>query len=148
MSVARRGTTTAVHDAERSKSGITRAGELAISRLLRGGVTVSFVLILAGTALSMVHHPSWLHSAEAYAGLTSPGIAQPHGIREILSQVVNLKGQAFVMLGILTLVATPVIRVALSIVLFLGEGDLVFVWITATVLGLLSLSFLLGKAGG
>jgi uncharacterized membrane protein len=52
------------------------------------------------------------------------------------------------MAGVLILIATPIMRVALSVVVFVLEGDRRFVAITSTVLLLLLLSFLLGRAGG
>ena len=48
--------------------------------------------------------------------------------------------------GLLLLIATPVLRVAVSIFAFVYEKDKVFVIITSIVLGLLLLSFILGKA--
>jgi uncharacterized membrane protein len=53
-----------------------------------------------------------------------------------------------VLLGLLMLIATPVMRVAASIFAFVYEHDYVYVTITAIVLALLLLSFVLGKAGG
>jgi uncharacterized membrane protein len=125
-----------------------RGAELAISHLLRGGVTVSLVLLVLGTVVSLIHHPSYLYSARAYDRLTSPDVVQPQNVTAILRGLAELKGQAIVMLGILTLVATPVLRVALSIALFASYRDRRFVVITSVVLALLLLSFVLGKAGG
>ena len=51
------------------------------------------------------------------------------------------------MLGLLLLIATPVARVAFSIVAFALEGDRLYVAITAVVLALLVLSFAVGAAG-
>ena len=46
------------------------------------------------------------------------------------------------------LIATPVMRVAVSIVAFLIERDWIFVIVTSFVLAMLILSFFLGKAEG
>jgi len=51
-----------------------------------------------------------------------------------------------VALGLLLLIATPVLRVAVSIVAFVQQGDRLFTLITAVVLGILLLSFALGAA--
>lgn len=56
----------------------------------------------------------------------------------------ELRGPAIVVLGLLILMATPVARVAVSIVLFLEERDETYAAITAIVLRLLILSFVLG----
>lgn len=125
-----------------------RAAELAISFLLRAGVTVSLALVVLGTIVSLIHHPSYLHSVRAYERLTSPNGVQPRRVLGILRGLCGLRGQAMVMLGILTLVATPVLRVALSVVLFAAHRDRRFVVITSVVLVLLLASFVLGRAGG
>ena len=52
------------------------------------------------------------------------------------------------MAGLILLIATPVARVAVSVLVFVVERDGAFVLITLFVLILLLLSFLLGKAGG
>jgi uncharacterized membrane protein len=54
-------------------------------------------------------------------------------------------GRSLTMVGLLLLMALPVARVALSLVLFAQRRDRVFTAITAGVLGLLVLSFALGR---
>ncbi len=51
------------------------------------------------------------------------------------------------MAGLLLLVATPVARVALSIVIFIIERDRLYVLITAAVLLILVVAFVTGAAG-
>jgi uncharacterized membrane protein len=52
------------------------------------------------------------------------------------------------MAGLLLLLATPVLRVAVSILAFIYEKDGIFVMITSIVLALLLLSFVLGRVTG
>jgi uncharacterized membrane protein len=49
--------------------------------------------------------------------------------------------------GLVLLIATPVLRVAASLVLFALERDRAYMLITAVVLLTLALSFILGRAG-
>jgi uncharacterized membrane protein len=56
-----------------------------------------------------------------------------------------LQGDAIVTLGLLLLIATPVVRVGISILAFVYERDRVYTFITLTVFCLLILSFFLGK---
>ena len=56
-------------------------------------------------------------------------------------------GQAIVAAGLLALVATPILRVAVLIVAFLYQGDRLFALLGTIVLCLLLLSFALGTAG-
>ncbi|HVX85963.1 MAG TPA: DUF1634 domain-containing protein [Phycisphaerae bacterium] len=122
--------------------------ELVISVLLRVGVVVSLLVVVAGTVLSFVHHPGYLSNGKDLGALTKPGAAAPHSIAEVASGVRQWRGQDVVVAGLLLLIATPVMRVAVSIVAFLVEKDKLFALITAGVLALLLLSFFLGKAGG
>ena len=125
-----------------------RAAELWISVLLRTGVVTSLTVVVAGVLLSFFHHPSYISSAAELQRLTRPGAAFPHTVRDVVSALRDLQGRAVIMVGLLLLIATPVLRVAVSILTFVYERDWVFVAITSTVLLLLLASFLLGKAGG
>ena len=125
-----------------------RAVELLISRLLRAGVVTSLAVIVSGTVLSFVHHPEYLSSPPALPRLTSPGAAILRTPRDVLQGLIHLRGQAVVVVGLLLLVATPVLRVAVSILGFVYERDPAFVAVTSVVLALLILSFILGKAAG
>ncbi len=123
-----------------------RAARL-ISNVLRVGVLTSLATILLGTVIAFAHHPEYITSPRELLHLTRPSDAVPHTMRAVLTGLANLRGQAIVVLGLLMLIATPVVRVAVSILLFLEEGDLTYVAITSTVLALLVLSFLIGGAG-
>jgi uncharacterized membrane protein len=123
------------------------SAESLISTLLRVGVATSLCLVVLGTIVSFVHHPSYLSSPQDLKPLTQPGAA-PSTLGEVAAGLAQLRGQAIVTLGLLLLVATPIARVSLSIVIFAREGDRRFVLITTLVLSLLIASFLLGQAGG
>lgn len=125
-----------------------RQVELLISRLLRTGVAGSLILILAGTAITFVHHPGYWSDPRLLEKLTGPSAGFPHTLGGVASGAADLRGQAVVALGLLLLVATPVVRVAVSIAGFAFQRDRTFVVITSCVLGLLVLSFALGRAGG
>jgi uncharacterized membrane protein len=126
----------------------TRQVELLISNLLRIGVVTSLAVVVAGTVLSFVHHPDFLSSPRELARLTTPGAAFPRTPGEVLAGLRRFQGRAVVVLGLLLLVATPVMRVAVSVFAFVYERDRKFVLITSIVLALLLLSFVLGKAEG
>jgi uncharacterized membrane protein len=129
-----------LHDEER-----VRRVELLISNLLRFGVLASLALILFGTTLSFIHHPAYVSSPEALHHLTQPGAAFPHTQRDVIAGVQAWRGQAIVTLGLLLLIATPVMRVAVSVLAFIYQRDRIFTLITLTVLGILLLSFVFGK---
>lgn len=118
--------------------------DLAISRLLRGGVLVSIAVVLLGVVLTFMHHPSYVRSAPALGALVNPDQPLLHSVGSVVRGAEARRGQSIVMVGLLLLIATPVARVALSVVVFVVERDRLYVGITAGVLLLLLTSFILG----
>jgi uncharacterized membrane protein len=121
--------------------------ELFLGRLLRAGVVTSMILVFAGLALMFLHHRSYLHSADELKRLTDPGAAFPKSLAEVADGLHDRHGQSVVALGLLVLILTPILRVAVSIGLFALERDRAFVVITTAVLTILLASFFLGKVG-
>ncbi len=117
--------------------------ELLISNLLRSGVVLSLTLVTAGMSLTFFHHPDYFSSGQALQRLTAPEHG-PHELADVLAGAMNARGQAFVMMGLLVLMATPVLRVALSLLVFGRQRDRAFVTVTSAVLALLLLSFVWG----
>ena len=118
-----------------------------IAYVLRGGVTISVIVVLAGLIITFVHHREYFRSRPALGALTNPGASYPSTIGSVVEGVREGHGQAIVTLGLLLLIATPVARVAVSIAVFVIERDRLYVVITAVVLALLLLSFVLGASG-
>jgi uncharacterized membrane protein len=112
---------------------------VAIGWILQSGVLLSSAVICIGLVLLFVH-PEQLASQNV--------LAFPHTVGEVKSGILALRPQAFITVGLLLLIATPVIRVAASIFAFALEHDRRYVVITTVVLAILLTSFLLGKGGG
>lgn len=125
-----------------------RQVELLISRLLRIGVLTSLVIIILGTVLSFTHHTDYRQSPGELQRLTSDDAEFPHTLPQVWHGLRHFQGRAIVTLGLLVLIATPVLRVAVSIFAFIYEHDPAFVLITSLVLFLLLLSFVLGRVEG
>jgi uncharacterized membrane protein len=123
------------------RESLVRRAELIISGVLRGGVVLSAAIILLGVILYYLRNPR-----------ANPAIAQPepfpHSLTAVLSGLAHVDGLAIIALGLLILLATPVIRVVVSIVAFALEGDRLYVAITALVLLILIVSFIAGQGGG
>ena len=121
---------------EVARANRVRQAELLISQVLRGGVVLSAVIIGIGLVGEVLHHGNQVSSVPDLNSLA----AVWHGI---------LAGDplAVIMAGLLVLLATPVLRVAVSVVAFALEGDFRYVAITCVVLLILVVSFALGKAG-
>jgi uncharacterized membrane protein len=124
-----------------------RRVELTISNLLRIGVVASLTLVLLGTVVTFVQHPSYVSQPGELQRLITPGIKFPHALRDLGTALRQLQGEAIVVLGLLVLIATPVMRVAISILAFIYQGDRIFTLITSLVLCLLMLSLVLGRVG-
>jgi uncharacterized membrane protein len=71
----------------------------------------------------------------------------PHSLTAMAQGLAHADPLSVVTLGLVVLLATPVVRVAVSIVAFGLERDWRYVAITVTVLVILVASFLLGRGG-
>ena len=120
--------------------------DTAISNLLRTGVLLSMAIVVIGLVFTFIHHPQYVRSKSALGRLTDAGAVYPHRLRDVAAQIGEGRGQAVVMLGLLLLIATPVARVAFSILAFALERDRLYVTITTIVLVLLLVSFAIGAA--
>jgi len=109
------------------------AVELLVSRLLRAGVVAAAALVLVGGVLYL-----WRHALEPPHGAVFRG--EPDDLTRvggILRASGELTGRGLIMGGLLLLIATPVARVALSLVAFVHQRDHLYAGITAFVLLLL-----------
>lgn len=122
--------------------------EALISTTLRSGVTISVIVMFAGIVFTFVNHPAYFSSRPALGELTSATGTFPSSIANVMHGIAERRGQAIAMLGVLLLIATPVVRVAISVLLFAIERDSRYVLITAVVLALLITSLLSGLAVG
>jgi uncharacterized membrane protein len=116
-----------------------RQAELIISNVLRGGVSASAAIILLGVVL--------FYLRALTSGHTPSVKPFPTSLPAVWSGLAHGDPLAIIALGLLLLLATPVVRVAVSIVAFALEGDRRYVIITTLVLLILIASFVLGKAG-
>jgi uncharacterized membrane protein len=139
---------TATHQEDSQAEDRVRRVELAISSLLRIGVLTSLLVVLVGTLVTFVHHPHYLSSRHDLVPLTKPGAEFPHTVPSVIRGLEHSQGRAIVMAGLLLLIATPVLRVAISVLAFVYQRDRTFVVITTVVLALLLTSFVLGRGGG
>ncbi|HEY7296198.1 MAG TPA: DUF1634 domain-containing protein [Dehalococcoidia bacterium] len=130
------------------------AVELIISWLLRIGVWSSVAIMVFGFAMLIAQDHAALLRAHTggLEGLLKGDLpGEPHPATTYAGVLDSVRrGQAFgvISLGLLVLLITPVLRVAVSIVAFLIERDWLYTVITTAVLLLLLTGILLGRAGG
>lgn len=114
--------------------------QVAVGALLRFGVLSAGAVTGLGGLLFLIQHGRDPVSYGTFAG--EP--ARLTGFAGIARGVVALDSRAIIQLGLVMLVATPVARVALSLVGFVLEKDRKYQAITLVVLGIL-LASLLGR---
>ena len=111
-----------------------------IATLLRVGVAGAAAIVSFGGIVFLARH--WFEPA--HYGVFH---GEPQDLRSV-SGVIRaarlLRGRAVIQLGLLLLIATPVARVALTLVTFARQRDWWYVLITSIVLGLLLFSLVGG----
>lgn len=109
---------------------------VSIGWILQGGVLLSAAVVVFGILLLLLH-----------PGELSPErmLAFPTTLNQVAAGLLVLRPQAVITLGLLLLIATPVIRVAASILVFAFERDHKFVIFTLTVLIILLGSLFFGN---
>jgi uncharacterized membrane protein len=110
--------------------------EMIISRVLLFGVILSAVVVVLGGALLLLHHGALRVNLETFHG-------EPISLSTVSGIVATAfagRPKAIIQLGLLLLVATPITRVALSVLLFWKKKDYLYVGITAVVLMILILA--------
>lgn len=120
--------------------------ELYIGKLLRYGVMLSCAITLLGGIIYLYqHHGAMPDYSPIPSGEEFPGVAAY--LRElgtIIPRVLSLDGAAIIQLGVIVLIATPIIRVAFSAIAFLIEKDYMYVVITLIVLAIILLNMIFG----
>ena len=112
--------------------GARGAASPAVERLLAVVLALCVALLLVGIALSV-----------------QGGNGLPHhvlAVRELLGGLVRGSPAAFLSLGLLTLLALPLLRVVGSLVLFAKERDWRYVLVAAGVWGIIAVGALVGRA--
>ncbi len=108
--------------------------------LLRAGVLISAMVVLAGGILYLIRTGSALPDYRVFHG--EP--ADLRSVAGILKDTFSLRPSGLIQLGFLLLIATPVTRVAFSVLAFAQQRDRTYVIVTLIVFTLLVYSL----AGG
>ncbi|MGA2193398.1 MAG: DUF1634 domain-containing protein [Nitrospirota bacterium] len=116
------------------------AGEIKLDNIiggvLRAGVLIAAVVVAAGGIYYLHKYGDLRPEYKFFRG-------EPSDLRSltgIFKDALALRSRGIIQMGILVLVATPVARVALSVVAFIFERDYIYVLVTTLVLVLLILS--------
>ena len=124
--------------------------ELVLSNTLLCGVLASTAVILLGLILLVATSSTGYacdSSGDALSCILSfkssyaPSQMYPDTLTAVFSGLIAIKPLAIIQLGVIILLATPVLRVGSSLILFAFEKDRAFVLITLFVLVVLLFSF-------
>ena len=130
----------AVANGERRERWTDDDVDQLLGNLLRMGVIVATMVAAIGGVLYLAQHGTQPTDHRAFHG-------EPTELRHVGSIVraaISLNTAAIVQLGLVLLIATPVARVAMSLVAFVLQRDRVYIVVTSIVLALLIFSL----AGG
>ena len=116
--------------------------EQVIGRLLQVGVLIAAAVVALGAAMLLARQGHAIADFRVFRG-ESAGL---RSVGEVVRGALALDPRAVVQLGLVLLIATPVARVALTLVAFLIQRDRLYVAITALVLALLLYGLVWGKA--
>ena len=134
MTMLRRPSADSLHD---------DAVEQLLGNLLRWGVLLAAAVVAIGGVLYLMHSAGETADWRVFRG-------EPESLRSvgaIVAGAMALHPASVVQLGILLLLATPILRVAFSLVAFALQRDGLYVLITTIVLALLLFSLLGGHGG-
>jgi uncharacterized membrane protein len=111
--------------------------ELIIGQLLRYGVLLSSLIVVAGGIVYFVRHGYQQPAFNTFRG-------EPDKMRkpvEMLKAIGHGEGRPLIALGLLLLILTPIARIVFSIFGYLLEKDYLYVLITGFVLGVILWNF-------
>jgi uncharacterized membrane protein len=114
--------------------------EQMIGSLLRAGLMIATAVLVAGAALYLFRHGSEPPNYRAFRG-------EPADLRSIGGVVrdsLQERGRGLIQLGLVLLLATPVARVAFSVIAFALQRDWCYVTVTLIVLAVLLYSIVGG----
>jgi uncharacterized membrane protein len=117
--------------------------QMLLALVLRAGVIVSISIVFFGGIIYLYRHGYSTANYKTFIG-TPDFIKHTDGI---FQSTFDLKGQAIIQLGIILLIATPILRVIFSAIGFVLEKDYLYVFISLLVLFIIFISTLSGHAG-
>lgn len=112
--------------------------ELIMGNLLRIGVMIAALVVFAGGCIYLLHQGDSQADYRNFHG--EP--ASLRTVQGIAEEAAALHSAGIIQLGLLLLIATPVMRVVFAVVGFALERDYLYTIVSVIVLGVLMYSFL------
>jgi uncharacterized membrane protein len=117
--------------------------QAVIGWVLRIGVIVSISIVFFGGVIFLYRHGHEVADHHKFVGI--PDFIQSFG--GIMHGIITFRGQAIIQLGIILLIATPILRVIFSTIGFVLEKDKLYIFISLLVLFIIFISMISGHAG-
>ena len=114
--------------------------EQFVGTLLRTGVIAAAVVTAVGGIMLLLQHGATVADYREFHG--EP--ASLTSLSNVLGGAAHFEALAIVQLGLIILIATPIARVALTLIAFIFQRDRLYTAITAIVLAVLAFGLLLG----
>ena len=111
-------------------SGVERRMESIIAVILQVGVALSALIVLTGGFFYLVRHGLAYPDYRVFRGEPS----DLRNLRGIVAEVAALRSRGIIQLGLIVLIATPVMRVVFSVFAFMQQRDRLYVLVTLIVL--------------
>jgi uncharacterized membrane protein len=112
--------------------------ERIVATLLRTGVTLAAIIVLAGGIGYLLQHAN--DRADYHTFRAEP--ATYRSVSQIVAAAFRLDWMAVIQLGLLLLIATPIARVGFALIAFALERDRIYVVVTSIVFAILLYSFI------
>jgi len=122
------------------QTGLDRMLATTIGYTLRAGVLTAAAIVLTGGLLYLAQNA---FAAPDYHTFRAES-TYPRDLSGILQNALALNSDSIIQLGLLVLIATPVVRVIFSVIAFAIERDMLYVVATLIVLGILLYSLFTG----
>lgn len=106
-----------------------RSVETILGNLLKTGVIIAGSVVIIGAILFLVRHGFEIPSYHIF----KPDIFHFSDFRDLIKGIVTFRSASIMELGILLLIATPVLRVLFSVFAFVYEKDYMYTVFTVIV---------------
>ena len=117
--------------------------QLLLGRVLRAGTVISISIVFFGGMIYLYRHGHTIANYKTFTGI--PDFVQH--FQGLVYGALHVKGQAIIQIGIILLIATPILRVICSAIGFVLEKDYMYVGISILVLFIIFMSMVGGHAG-
>jgi uncharacterized membrane protein len=129
-----------IQDPQRQRGVDDQRLETAVAYLLRGGVLVSAAIVVLGGSIYLARNGWSTPRYQVFRGEPSDLCS----VVGILTDAAAGRGRGIIQLGFLALIATPVMRVMVSLVAFLLQRDRLYAAVSLIVLLFLTYALLGG----